>query len=55
MLFADLKPGEALVVAGVKITFLRKSGKTARLAIDGDRKIPVQRLSADENKHYDGE
>lgn len=44
MLKIDLKVGESVRIGGALITLEEKSGKTAKLAIQADRSIPVERV-----------
>jgi len=45
MLRIDLKVGQSIKIGdGIIVTLEDKSGKTAKLAIDADRSIPVQRV-----------
>lgn len=44
MLRIELKPGEAISIGNAVVTLESKSGQVARLAIDADKSIPVQRV-----------
>ena len=47
MLQINLKIGESISIGGIAIiTLEEKSGKTARLAIDADKSVKVERLQA---------
>lgn len=44
MLRIELKPGEAISIGNAVVTLESKSGQVARLAIQADKSIPVQRV-----------
>lgn len=44
MLKIDLRPGEAITIGDAIITLEAKSGQVARLAVQADKSIPVQRV-----------
>ena len=45
LLRLDLKPGESVSIGGVAIiTMEAKSGQTARVAIQADKSVPVERV-----------
>lgn len=49
MLRLDLKPGESVKIGNVAvITLEEKSGKTARVAFQADRSVPITRVRAEE-------
>lgn len=49
MLRLDLKPGESVKIGKVAvITLEEKSGKTARVAFQADRSVPITRVRAEE-------
>ena len=46
MLKIDLRPGESLSIGDAIVTLESKSGQVARLAVQADKSIPVQRVQA---------
>jgi hypothetical protein len=46
MLKLDLKPGESVKIGDAVITMEEKSGKVARLSIQADKSIPIERVQA---------
>ena len=46
-LHRDLHAGQALVVAGVRIELIHKSGKRARLAVTAPRDVKVEVVGQD--------
>lgn len=44
MLKIDLRPGEAISIGDAIVTLESKSGQVARLAVQADKSIPVQRV-----------
>lgn len=45
MLKIDLRPGESLTIGDAIVTLESKSGQVARLAVQADKSIPVQRIA----------
>jgi sRNA-binding carbon storage regulator CsrA len=46
LLKLELRVGESVRIGGAVITLEDKSGKIARLAIQADKSIPIQRIEA---------
>lgn len=46
MLKIDLKPGQSVAIGNATITLEEKSGKVARLVINADKSVPIQRIQA---------
>jgi len=44
----DLRSGDALALAGVRVEFVHKSGKQARLRVTAPRELPIQKIIHDE-------
>lgn len=44
MLKIDLKPGEAISIGNATVRLEAKSGQVARIVIEADKSIPVQRV-----------
>jgi len=40
----DLKPGEAITIGNATVRLESKSGQVARLVVEADKSIPVQRV-----------
>ncbi|SEH89672.1 carbon storage regulator [Paraburkholderia hospita] len=45
MLKLDMKPGESVKIGDAVITLEDKSGKVARLSIQADKSIPIERVN----------
>lgn len=45
MLKLDIRVGESVQIGAAVVTLEAKSGQVARLAIQADRSVPVQRVS----------
>lgn len=49
MLRLDLKPGESVRIGNIAtITLEEKSGKTARVAFQADRSVPITRVRSED-------
>lgn len=46
MLKLDIRVGESIKIGGAIITLDDKSGKIARLSIEADKSIPIQRIQS---------
>jgi len=46
MLKIDIRPGESVKIGDAIVTLEDKSGKVARLSIDADRSVPIERVKA---------
>lgn len=46
MLKIDIRPGESVKIGDAVITLEDKSGKVARLSIDADKSVPIERVQA---------
>lgn len=44
MLKIDLKPGEAITIGNATVRLEAKSGQVARLVVEADKSVPVQRV-----------
>lgn len=40
----DLRSGDALAIAGVRVEFIHKSGRQARLRVTAPRDLPIKKI-----------
>ena len=52
MLKLELRVGESVKIGDAVVTLEDKSGRIARLAIEADKSVPIQRVQANTAAHF---